>query len=157
MEKYKITPIKSFLDALQVREIRNQCRTFMTNDTSKIGFLRQLKWYFFTYKTQKTQNKLTVFLFKSGEFNLGFGLIKESSGKYWITGGLKTEQRGKGLGKFLFRQLINNTPSSTIWLEVLDSNIAAKTIYKNLGFRRVRSITVNRKKVILMNLRNINK
>ena len=154
-----MSPIKNFLDALEVASIRNQCRLFMTNDTSEINPIQQLSWYLRTYKKENKNGKLKCFLFKNNGKNCGFGLIRQSFGKYWITGGLKLTQRGKGLGKILFNDIVRNVPSSDVWLEVLGSNIAAKKIYNTLGFKKFSETETNGKKVIVMKLtkeKNIN-
>lgn len=146
--------IKNFIDALEVRKIRNECRHFMTNDTSEINLLQQLIWYFKVYKKENNNGNLKCYIFKNNSNNLGFGLIRKSSGKYWITGGLRFSERGKGFGKILFKDLIKKISAKEIWLEVLDSNIAAKKIYNNLGFIEVKNISNSNEKVITMKLNN---
>lgn len=152
MEKYEQSPVKNFLEALVVRKIRNECRLFMTNNNSEISFVQQLIWYFKTYKKENKKGNMICFLFKHGRSNYGFGLIRKYSGKYWITGGLKFNQRGKGLGTILFKELIQKVPSNEIWLEVLDTNIAANKIYHILGFKKLNKKYLNGKRIIVMKL-----
>lgn len=152
MEKYEISPIKNFMDALEVRKIRNECRHFMTNDTSEINLLQQLIWYFKVYKKENIKGNLKCYLFKDDSNNLGFGLVRKSLGKYWITGGLMFNQRGKGLGTILFKELIQKVPSNEIWLEVLDTNIAANKIYHTLGFKKLNEKDSNGNRIIVMKL-----
>jgi ribosomal-protein-alanine N-acetyltransferase len=48
--------------------------------------------------------------------------------------------RGRGLGSFLLAQLIRSGISNrvhSVWLEVRQSNDAAKGLYKKLGFREI--------------------
>jgi ribosomal protein S18 acetylase RimI-like enzyme len=153
MKKDEMVPIKNFLDALEIRDIRNQCRNYMTNDTSEINSIQQLLWYFKIYKRRNKNGEMTCFLFKSNSANLGFGLIRKLSGKYWITGGLMPDQRGKGFGKILFRSLIKKIPSSEVWLEVLSSNNIAKKIYKDLGFEKMKNPTRESRKIEVMRLK----
>lgn len=152
MEKYKLSPIGNFYEALKVREIRNECREFMTNDTSKISFIKQVFWYFKVYKEENKKGNLMCYIFKNELNNSGFALVRRSSGRYWITGGLKSSERGKGLGKTLFKNLIKVIPTKEIWLEVLDSNIAAKKIYSTLGFKKLRKKDSNGQRILVMRL-----
>jgi ribosomal protein S18 acetylase RimI-like enzyme len=152
MEKVKIVPIENFLNALEVRKIRNECRIFMTRSTAQISFSQQLSWYLKVYKSNYRKGEMICFLLRSNKNNLGFGLIRKSVGKYWITGGLKSSQRGKGLGKILFAKLIEKVPSDEVWLEVLDSNFIAYNLYQELGFKQTEISEINGKKVKTMKL-----
>ena len=152
MEKHELKPIKSLHDALEVRIIRNDCRLFMTNYTLEISPSQQQKWYTEIYKNENKKGNMTCFIFKYNNQNAGFGLIRKASGKYWITGGLMSSQRGKGLGIVLFQDIVKSTPSKEIWLEVLDTNPAAKKIYETLDFKKVKETEVKGKRVIIMKL-----
>ena len=152
MEEYELSPIKNILDALEVRKIRNQGRISMTKDTSEITSFTQVKWYFKTYKEANKKKEMICYLFRLNGKNSGFGFIRKTLGKYWITGGISTEQRGKGLGKILFGLVVKEVPSKTVWLEVLDSNIFAKKIYFGLGFKKIKTFNRNGNKILLMNL-----
>lgn len=152
MAKHEVQPIKNFLDALKVKKIRNECRAFMTNSTSEISFLMQLKWYYSVYKKENQSGNIFCFLFKADDVDSGFGLIRRVNDRYWITGGLESSQRGKGLGKILFNDLLKEISSNEVWLEVLDSNEVAKNLYHKIGFKKVKIKEVNNNKVIVMNL-----
>ncbi len=152
MENYQLTPIRNFLDALKIRKIRNECREYMTNNTSEIDVRKQISWYFNIYRKENNKNKMTCFLFRVKKKNAGFALIRMELKKYWITGGLTHEYRGKGLGKVLFANLLKEIPSDEVWLEVLNTNEAAKKIYKELGFRKISEKDINDKKVSVMKL-----
>ena len=152
MENYQLIPIKNLVDALSVRKIRNDCRSFMTNDASEITILQQIKWFLNKYRPENKKNNLFCYQLKSGENKIGFGLIRKISDNYWITGGLKKSQRGKGIGKIIFRKLIEQTPSNEVWLEVLESNLVAFNLYKNLGFKKMDQKELNGKKIFIMKL-----
>lgn len=50
---------------------------------------------------------------------------------------VKKNYQGKGIGKKIFQELIDelkNSDLETIFLEVRESNIAAKSVYRKLGF-----------------------
>jgi ribosomal protein S18 acetylase RimI-like enzyme len=152
MLSYALIPINSLLQALQLKNIRNQCRRFMTNDTSKINSVRQIYWFYKIYKKENGEKKNTCYLFRVGKEIVGFGVIRKFSNKYWITGGLEKNQRGKGMGRILFKELIENTPTNEVWLEVLDSNTVAKNLYLNLGFKHQAKKTLNGRKINVMRL-----
>lgn len=53
---------------------------------------------------------------------------------------VKKSYQGKGIGKKIFQELIQELKSSdleTIFLEVRESNIAAKSVYEKLGFKKI--------------------
>jgi len=152
MENYRLSPIKNFKDALEVRKIRNQCRLFMTNFISEIGYREQFNWYYKTYRKENKKMKMFCFLFYVNNDAVGFGFVRESKNKFWITGGLKENQRGKGYGKLLFKEIVNSVPAKEVWLEVLASNTAAKKIYNELGFKNIKGLKINNKEVICMSL-----
>lgn len=152
MVKHEVYPIRNFLDSLEVRKIRNQCRIFMTNNRSEISIIKQLSWYLKIYRKANMSGNMTCFLFKVDNFNSGFGLIRIVNDRYWITGGLKSNQRGKGFGKILFKDLLEKIPSNEVWLEVLDTNGVAKNLYQKIGFKNVKINDANGNKIIIMKL-----
>jgi ribosomal protein S18 acetylase RimI-like enzyme len=152
MSRYMLIPINNFFQAIQLKDIRNQCRSYMTNDTSRINFVRQIYWFYKVYKKENREKKITCYLFKVENKVVGFGVIRKFSNKFWITGGLKQDQRGKGIGKILFGKIIENVPASDVWLEVLRSNIVAHKLYQKLGFKKVQSKSTKLRKIILMKL-----
>lgn len=126
--------IESLDEALVLRGIRNQCREFMTRDTSYISEEQQKRWY------NNLKPDFKIFLLYSVEFGVisspvGYGLIREEGEVSLISGGLIESERGKGYGSVLFNYLIKNVNNKNIKLEVLKSNTRAFVIYNNLGFR----------------------
>jgi ribosomal protein S18 acetylase RimI-like enzyme len=153
MENY-LYPIRNPLDAIILSDIRNQCSSYMTNYTSSINPIQQLIWYFKFYKKEYGDGNMACFLLKSNGNNFGFALYRITNGKYWITGGVKANERGKGLGKILFSELLKKIPSKEIWLEVLYDNEAAKKIYVGLGFKEEKDVEIKGKRVVVMSLQN---
>lgn len=152
MDEIKAYPIKNLIDAYKIASIRNECRHNMTNSSDKISLFAQTKWYFRTYKAEYYKGTMLCLLFKLNNEDIGFGFIKKLSNKYWITGGLISDMRGKGLGSVLFKNIISLVSSSSVWLEVLESNIAAKKIYIKLGFKKKKIIERDKRRIILMSL-----
>jgi len=134
-----LSPINNVFDAFTVRRIRNECKDFMTNNPNNISVVGQLSWYFKTYVPENKKKNITCFLFKHKKTNLGYALIKKVENRYFITGGLRKNQRGKGYGKLLFEEIIKNVPSREVFLDVLEGNMIAKKLYSDLGFKKIKS------------------
>lgn len=152
MDSLKHRVVNNFWDALKLREIRNDCREFMTNDKSKISLFSQIRWYFSFYQIKLDKNKVIAFLFyDEDDVVIGYGLARWEGQKVWLSGGLKKGQRGRGYGTRLFKTLVELYKDREIWLEVLDYNTYARKIYKKLGFRTVPD--KGRKNIIVMKRR----
>lgn len=126
--------IETLDDAMLLRNIRNQCREFMTRDISYISEEQQKRWF------MNLKPDFKIYILYSVEMGLitspiGYGLIREEGEYSLISGGLIESERGKGYGSTLFNYLIKNVENKKIKLEVLKSNTRAFVIYNNLGFR----------------------
>lgn len=126
--------IETLDDAMLLRNIRNQCREFMTRDISYISEEQQKRWF------TNLKPDFKIYILYSVEMGLitspiGYGLIREEGEYSLISGGLIESERGKGYGSTLFNYLIKNVENKKIKLEVLKSNTRAFVIYNNLGFR----------------------
>lgn len=123
--------------AERMRVIRNDCREFMTNDQHEITADEQQQWF----ASIKDDANILPFLYKPlpQQFYpepFGFGLLRCVSDKWWLTGGLLKEWRGKGYGEGLFDDLAHyvHQMGHTAWLTVLETNDAGIATYKKLGF-----------------------
>lgn len=153
-QEYSLKPITNLFEAFKVRSIRNECSPYMTNDSSQIGIFRQFIWYFKTYNNDNKKGNFYCYLFNNRDMDpLGYATIIKRGGRFWITGGLKQNQRGKGLGKLLFKNLISTTPTKEVWLEVLQNNKAALNLYRNLGFIEKGKIKRKSKNILIMSIR----
>lgn len=152
MSKLEVVPIRNIIDAERVRVIRNSLRNYMTNSTSYISPFGQLKWYLNIYKKENKNGKMDCYSCIYKGKTCGYGLIRIVKGKYFLTGGITENQRGKGFGEELFKKLIELVPEGIVWLEVLDTNTIAKRLYLKLGFRKVDEKLIKKRKVIIMKL-----
>lgn len=127
--------IETLEEALVLRNIRNQCKDFMTRDTSYISEEQQKRWF----ANLSPETKIYIlYLVEFGVISspIGYGLIRKEGDFSVVSGGLIDSCRGKGYGKVLFEYLIKNAEKEfPIRLEVLKSNTRAFVIYNNLGFR----------------------
>jgi ribosomal protein S18 acetylase RimI-like enzyme len=141
----KLVPVSWPWQALQMAQIRNTCRMFLTNDTSYIGPWRQLQWWWSIRNDPTT----LPFLFIVGERTVGYGLVRYIHAGWFVSGGLRPQSRGSGLGRYLFKELcaVVAAMNQTIHLEVLETNLRARKLYRGLGFE---DVTYVRKGVLLM-------
>ena len=130
--------IESLDEAMILRNIRNQCKDFMTRDTSYISEEQQKRWF------ANLKDDVKIYLLYLVDFGvisspIGYGLIREEGGFSLVSGGLIESCRGKGYGKILFDYLVKNVDKEhPIKLEVLKNNTRAFVIYNKLGFRVVK-------------------
>ena len=121
-------------EAEMLRVIRNQCKDYMTRNTSEITPEEQLEWFKTAYK------KYELYIAYAVEYgacivDAGYGLIHLNEKEYMLTGGLVPGYRDKGLGTILFKFLIDNCNKQIpIRLEVLKDNLRALKTYERLNF-----------------------
>lgn len=133
-------------EAEMLRVIRNQCKDYMTRNTSEITPEEQLEWFKTAYK------KYELYIAYAVEYgacivDAGYGLIHLNENEYMLTGGLVPEYRDKGLGTNLFKFLIDNCNKQIpIRLEVLKDNLRALKTYERLNF----TITGETDKIFIM-------
>lgn len=128
--------VDSDSDVESLRNIRNQCRSFMTRNSKEISKEEQVKWF------GQLSDDVLVYLLHVVEYGvvaypIGYGLLRKDDDCILISGGLVESERGKGFGSCLFSYLIENAKKFKlpIKLEVLKNNIRAFAIYSKLGFR----------------------
>lgn len=118
-----------------LRVIRNDCREYMTRNSEYITEEMQQKWF----KTAHKKYELYIAYgveYGSIVVNAGFGVIHKNENDFMLTGGLLQGFRDKGLGKVLFKFLIDQCHKQTpIRLEVLKSNMRAFKTYEALNFK----------------------
>lgn len=121
----------------QLRQVRNQCRLFMTRNTDEITKEQQEIWY---SKLDKDTNKLYLLheiYCGVASAIVGYAYLRIEHGYVLLSGGLIADERGKGYGTVLFEYLVENakTLNRPIKLEVLKNNMKAFSIYNKIGFR----------------------
>lgn len=140
--------VNSENDVENLRKIRNECRNFMTRNTSEISYEQQQNWF---KNLDNTTNKLflmhEVYCGVAATI-IGYGYIRVEDETVLLTGGLVESCRGKGYGQILFNSLLLNSKKFNlpIKLEVLKSNMVAFSVYNKIGFR----VTADDGKVIKM-------
>jgi ribosomal protein S18 acetylase RimI-like enzyme len=129
-----------------LRTIRNKCREYMTRSTDYITPEQQEEWF----KTAFRKYDLYIaYAIEHGVciVDAGFGVVHKNEDEFLLTGGLVPEYRDKGLGKVIFKFLVDQCHKSLpIRLEVLKTNTRAYKTYEGLNFR----VTGENEKLIFM-------
>jgi len=122
-----------------VRSIRNECRMYMTRDTREISESEQRLWYNLLDKEKNKIFLLYAMEFGSILYEVGYAVVRQEGSIVVLSGGLTSSERGNGIGEVLFSSLLDEAVKfgKPIFLEVLKSNMPARTIYDKLGFVEV--------------------
>jgi len=117
-----------------LRTIRNKCREYMTRSTDYITPEQQEVWF----KTAFRKYDLYIaYAIEHGVciVDAGFGVVHKNEDEFLLTGGLVPEYRDKGMGKLVFKFLVDQCHKSLpIRLEVLKTNTRAYKTYEGLNF-----------------------
>lgn len=132
-----LSPVLNMRDAETLRSHRNSCREFMTRNTEYISAQQQEKWF---YNLDKNYNSLLLLnKIHHGAVveDIGYGYIRAEKDEVLLTGGINSNERGKGYGYFLFSRLVvlSGKYDLPIRLEVLKTNAAGIATYKKVGFK----------------------
>ena len=121
-------------EAENLRVVRNQCREYMTRSTDFITPEQQQEWF----KTAFRKYDLYIaYAIEHGVciVDAGFGVVHKNEDEFLLTGGLVPEYRDKGMGKLVFKFLVDQCHKSLpIRLEVLKTNTRAYKTYEGLNF-----------------------
>jgi ribosomal protein S18 acetylase RimI-like enzyme len=118
-----------------LRRTRNSSKEFMTRCQDIITPEIQEEWY------NNLPNNINPYIFIISEmgsifYSCGYGIIAMENDVAMLTGVIEELNRGKGFGKQLFLNLIEEAKKKTdkIQLEVLETNLSAINLYKSIGF-----------------------
>jgi len=132
-----LSPVLNMRDVETVRHHRNACREFMTRNTDYISAQQQSKW--FDGLDKNTNRLLLLNKIHHGAVveDIGYGYIRIENSEVLLTGGITSNERGKGHGFFLFERLVLHSLKYglPIRLEVLKTNAAGIATYKKVGFK----------------------
>jgi len=135
-------PLKNYENSSQhndnleyLRKTRNSSKQFMTRYQNEITIEKQKLWY------DNLSSNTTPYIFMVCEMGVifypcGYGIILIENDIAMLTGVVDEGNRGEGLGRRLFSNLISEAKKKTnkIHLEVLKTNERAINLYKSLGF-----------------------
>lgn len=136
--KFKLAT--NILDIMAVREIRNECRKYFTNDTSYISVFKQLRWYFGFYRKACRSNIYRVYILYSSNSPVGYGALHFKDNQLFITEGVAPQYRGMRFGTTILRKLqrIAKKENFTLIAEILALNKCSINLHKKAGFKLVK-------------------
>jgi ribosomal protein S18 acetylase RimI-like enzyme len=131
-----LSSVSNTRDVETVRSHRNACREFMTRNNDYISAEQQSAWYFSLDKETNRLFLLNKIYHGAVVEDIGYGYIRVENDEVLLTGGITSNERGKGYGYFLFNRLVmfSEKYELPIRLEVLKTNAAGIATYKKVGF-----------------------
>lgn len=132
--------IASITDAMQIMAVRNSGHAYMTHDSREITASEQHKWYNEIYLPKNKNGEMFAYCGYEQGNPVAYGMIQKKDDRYWVTGVISPECRGKGYGKELFRllrDLVISSLSPDVYLDVLRTNERAVSLYEKLGFENI--------------------
>jgi len=129
--------VNTLSDALTVRRLRNECRTYLTNYTGYISIPRQIYWYFTYYKRAVQDGTYRVFIARDSKgLPIGYGALNRSDGELLVTECVAEKYRGQGYGYAILKKLIiiAKREGATLVAEVRATNIISAALHKKCGF-----------------------
>lgn len=134
----EIKPIENLVEALDMVEVRNSGRQYMTTNAMTISVPEQIDWYAHAYLPANEAGHAYAFVGYENKQAAAYGLVVLRDEDYWVTGVLAPQTRGRGRGEQLFRHLsefvFDNGLSERVLLDVLKTNDRAIRLYQSLGF-----------------------
>jgi len=120
-----------------LRVIRNHCSQFMTRNSEIITEEQQSLWFSSLDKTSNFPFLLNRIHYGVIVESIGYGFNRIENQTVLLTGGLIEDVRGKGYGRFVFNFLVEHAKQFNlpIKLEVLKTNLPARSLYESLGFK----------------------
>ena len=132
--------VNSVKHALIVRKIRNTCFRYLTGDPKRINLLRQLIWYFFSYRRQLREKKYRLYLFKNKSgISIGYGALSLRKDCLYVTECVSEGQRGHGYGRIILRSMIeiSKRESRPLIAEIWSDNDRSISLHERNGFKCV--------------------
>ncbi len=129
--------INTLSDALIVRRIRNECRTYLTNYTDYINVPKQIYWYFTYYRMAAQDGKYRIFIARDDKNQpVGYGALHRHNGELLITECVAEVFRRQGYGQMILKKLINIAKHEKLPLiaEIRTTNKISIALHKKFGF-----------------------
>jgi RimJ/RimL family protein N-acetyltransferase len=115
-------------DAEVVRVIRNTGRQWMTRDTREIGYDDQQAWW-----KARDIHTFRIWIGRVAETDVAYGLIRESSGRWWASLAVLPRFQGQGYGCELYRFLAAAIDQD-VYAEILADNTPSVKACLNAGY-----------------------
>ena len=137
----RLKQLEHFQHAVDIAAVRNQTREFMTHDQHEITYAEQMDWYHNYYQPENRLGNIHAFAGYLAVRPAAYGLISRREGSMWLTGAISPEAQGQGHGRQLFEFLTSYTVGllneRAAYLDVLETNERARTLYEKLGYSAI--------------------
>lgn len=133
--KLSFIRVETWFQALQLKDVRNECRTGMTHHQEYITDEEQEIFF----NGQILTGKMECYLLYNSESSevvkivpIGFGLLRWEENKYWMTIGVINAYRRKHLSRLLtaFITALGHREGHEVWLDVFEGNLAISSYIK---------------------------
>ncbi|OGM26423.1 hypothetical protein A3D01_05650 [Candidatus Woesebacteria bacterium RIFCSPHIGHO2_02_FULL_39_13] len=136
--------VKTLSDALHIRRIRNECRTFLTNNTNYISLLQQV-WWFLTYYRSASKNGIyRMFIARNNENRpVGYGAFHRVGKELLVTECVSKRYRHQSYGQAILEELIKiaKREGCRLKAEIRDSNKISIALHEKFKFKLYRTKT----------------
>lgn len=136
--KLQIAEIANLRDALDVAAIRNDCREWLTNDTSTIHPLRQARWFRRTYCKQDPKNYMVWLARDADQHPVGYVAIALKGDGAHLTVCVAAKARRSGVGAemldFLKQQKWRSEIPRILVATIRPDNERSINLHRKLGF-----------------------
>lgn len=128
---FHIRPATSLADYAFLRRLRNRVRHQMTNDTAKVGYLRQFRFYL------SRRDDLHVYVAFVRQYRAGYLILRTMDGHCFITEAVDEPFRRKGVAARMIE--FAQTRCNGLTADILLTNTASIRLHETMGFQLVRS------------------
>lgn len=111
-----------------LRVIRNSGRQWMTRDTAEITQEQQRAWW------AEGAGDRIVFLFREAQTDVGYGLLRRESDRWWCSLAVLPMHQRQGYGSRIYRFLALSV-SDPVWAEILADNTPSIRAALRAGFQ----------------------
>jgi L-amino acid N-acyltransferase YncA len=117
--------------AERLRQLRDECRAYMTGSTGPITPEDQQRWF-----AGLDRGAWWIFLYaeEAGGQHVAYGLLRLEGARWLLTFGVAAAHRGRGLGKAVARDLLSRAPAHVVWTDVREDNAASLGALRAAGF-----------------------
>lgn len=131
-EVMRFKSVSTLDDVMQLRQLRNECREFMTQNTEEISEGAQLMWW---QNVAGNQDWRVWLVYVPGwEEAVGFALLRRSGARWYATLGLRQWLRGQGYGTLIYQMLRAESPED-VWAAIKQENTASVRAAEKAGYK----------------------
>lgn len=118
--------VENWDQALELRDVRNECSAGMTHNTGFIDVQQQKLFFNEHIIESRGDGKFEAYLLYDKFYPIGYGLLKWDDDKYWMTAGIIKEYRSRGLSRFLISYIteMGHREGHDVWIDVWKDNLA---------------------------------